>query len=86
MSEQELKVSKTFMKNYYNKKLLNLMEGLEMLENWVEEIDIVSALTPVSKIIAEAKRSKLIKLHLEVAQAISLVKKDIILLVIDDNI
>ena len=82
----ELETSKTFMKNYYNTKLVNLMEGLEMLENWVEEIDIVRALTPVSKIIAEARRSKLIKLHLEVAQAISFVKKDIITCVLDGEL
>ena len=74
------------MKNYYNTKLVNLMEGLTMIEEWVEEIDIVSALTPVSKIIAEAKRSKFIKLHLEVAEAITHVKKDIILLVKDGDI
>ena len=86
MSEQELKVSKTFMKNYYNTKLVNLMEGLTMVEEWVEELSMKHEKTPVSKIIAEAKRSKLIKLHLEVAQAISFVKNDIILLVKDGNI
>ena len=86
MKSIEERVSKTFMKNYYNTKLVNLMKGLEMIEEWVEEIDIVSALTPLSKIIAEAKRSKLIQLHLEVTQALGFVKKDIITCVLDGEL
>ena len=57
-----------------------------MLENWVEELSMKHEKTPVSMVIAAARRSKLIKLHLEVAEALSLVKKDIMILVKEDDI